>query len=118
MPEAAAVMNDYAGRPEDNVVSSQVLDGNSSVCLLHPEERTQGTWRAGSLQLRHIHALKHHTCKHNLSHLCIFSYIHFGSFAVNHLVSHRSTMLFFNTWNISLVGQPVSSTSASKQLFV
>lgn len=53
MPEAAAVMNDYAGRPEDNVIFSQELDGNSSECLLHPEEHTQGTWSAVSLHLRH-----------------------------------------------------------------
>lgn len=53
MSEAAAAMSDYAGRPEDNVVFCQELDGNSSVCLLHPEERTQGTWSAVSLQLRH-----------------------------------------------------------------
>lgn len=53
MPEAAAVMNGYAGRPEDNVIFSQELDGNSSDCLLHPEERTQGTWSAVSLHLRH-----------------------------------------------------------------
>lgn len=53
MPEAAAVMNGYAGRPEDNVIFSQELDGNSSECLLHPEERTQVTWSAVSLHLRH-----------------------------------------------------------------
>lgn len=53
MPEAAAAMSDYAGRPEENMVFSQELDGNSSVCLLHPEERTQGTWIAVFPHLRH-----------------------------------------------------------------
>lgn len=52
MPEAAAAVNNYAGRPEDNVVFSQELDGNSSVCLLHPKEHIQGTWSAVSLHLR------------------------------------------------------------------
>lgn len=51
--EAAASTSDNAGRPEDNVVFCQQLDGNSSVCLLHPEERTQVTWSAASLHLRH-----------------------------------------------------------------
>lgn len=61
MQEVAAVMSDYAGRPEDNVAFSQELDGNSSVCLLHPEERTQGTWGAVSLHL------KQRTCTKTLS---------------------------------------------------
>lgn len=51
MPEAAAVTYGYTGRPEDNEVFSQLLDGNSSVCLLHPEELAQGTWTAVSLHL-------------------------------------------------------------------
>lgn len=43
MPEAAEAMSDYAGSFEDNVVFSQQLDGNTEVCLLHPEEHTPGT---------------------------------------------------------------------------
>lgn len=53
MPEAATVMSDYAGRPEDNVVFSLELDGNTSVCPLHPGECTQGTRSAVFLHLRH-----------------------------------------------------------------
>lgn len=53
LPEAAAVMHGYVGRPEDNAAVSQEPDGNSSVCPLHPEEHTQGTWSAVSLHLKH-----------------------------------------------------------------
>lgn len=51
-PEAAAVMSGHAGGPEDNVVSSQGLDGNTLVSPPHPGEHTQGTWSAVSLHLR------------------------------------------------------------------
>lgn len=51
VPEAAAVTYGYTGRPEDNEVFSQLLDGNSSVCRLHPEVLAQGTWTAVSLHL-------------------------------------------------------------------
>lgn len=53
MPEAAAVMSDYAGTPEDNVVFSQGFGGNSTVYLLHPEEHKHGTWSVLFLHLKH-----------------------------------------------------------------
>lgn len=59
MLEAVAVMSGYAGRREDNEVFSQELDGNSAVCLPHPKEHTQGTWRVASL----LH-LMHKTYEH------------------------------------------------------
>lgn len=53
MPEAAAVMSDYAETPEDNVVFSQGLGGNSTVYLLYPEEHIHGTWSALFLHLKY-----------------------------------------------------------------
>ena len=75
MLEAAAVMSGYSGTPEDNAVFSQELDGNSTVCLPHPEERTQGTWSAASLHLiQRTYMHGKHTYKHTRPpfDLCMF----------------------------------------------
>lgn len=78
MPEAATVMSDCAGTPEDNVVFSQGFGGNSTVYLLHPEEHTHGTWSVSFLHLQQeTKSTFTETCKHKLSVRCALQYLTF-----------------------------------------